>query len=273
MSEPADTARRAAPEIDRLVLAVNTEVGARHRQSFMQHAQDIGLDSPALLKHYAEFLLEGRLTESVAISRLPYVAVDRVRGRLSEWARLGLIAETDDGMAATAALSPLLEQMLDARSVVAGELWESKPEQVTQAALDAKDVIHHADHRFVVAVAHRSLSEPSEPHLLLHHRLTTVRYIRAQAHRDAWEAAGLATAEIVALTRLWLNGPLEDPIPPSLVDRGLAGPSGLTPSGRRLRVAIESDTDRISGLAFQALEIERADRFMDALRSLPGAPH
>ncbi len=268
------TAALAAPEIDRLVLAVNTRTSAAHGNRFATLARGLGLDSARMLGHFAEFLLAGRLARGVAIARMPYAPAGAVADRLDELAAGSLIEATSYGYRAADPFRPLLTAIRDARAEVASELWSVADDDVAMVEEAARLVIAIAGPEYPVARAHGALPEPGNRHLRLHQRLTTLRYIRAHAHAAAWRDRGLEAAEIVAMTRLWRGEDAGGPVPATLFDRGyVAGdPPALTTAGVAVRESIEEETNRIAQPPFDALDPGAAGTLVAALGRLPGTP-
>ena len=271
---PMDFAAHIAPEIDRLVLAVNTAAEGESRQHVASITASIGLDTPELLKHYADFLLAGRLTEELAVRRLPYQPAEVVTDRLRTWQQLGLVVPSGNRLGAGEALVPLLHALIDGRRRVAAALWGGQPaleEALRGTGLALSAIPAH----FALAVAHRDLPQAEDPHLRLHDRLTTCRYVRSQAHAEAWGGRGLDRAEALALTAVWHGGrPDHETALASLAERGLVdrAETSLTTAGRQVREEIESDTNRATAPMFDAIgEAERA-RLASSLAALPGTP-
>jgi hypothetical protein len=89
------------------------------------------------------------------------------------------------------------------------------------------------------------MAPPHEPvdtpvGLLLHHRLSVLRYHRADAHAAAWQAAGLTSATI----RQMAAGPARD--------------------------AIEVETNRRAGQPYAALTPDERLTLLAGLAALPG---
>jgi hypothetical protein len=76
--------------------------------------------------------------------------------------------------------------------------------------------------------------------LLLHTRLSVLRYHRADAHAAAWKAAGLTSAAISHMA---------------------AGP---------VRDTIEAETNRRAGIPYTALDPDERMTFLAGLAALPG---
>lgn len=269
-----ELARASAPEIDRLVLGLNANVGPKHGARLAELARDVGLETLELLPHFGDFLLAGRLTRDLATLRMRYWAPERVLGRLDELEAKGLIDQQGSQLIATATLRPLLEAIAHAQADVGAELWSDHEDDVSTATALAGTVARAASDDHVVAVIHRSLPEPTDPYLVLEHRLVTLRYIRQHDHGAAWSSRGLTAPEMVTLTRLWKDEPVEEGDGlRRLIELGFAEsePPRLTARGREIRDTIESGTDECAQRTFDALDDGSATDLLDALRRLP--PH
>ncbi|HEY5684251.1 MAG TPA: hypothetical protein VIY70_02665 [Acidimicrobiia bacterium] len=266
-------AARIAPEIDRLVLAVNTISGSESGRTLDELASALGIGDHELLKHYAEFLLAGRLTPELAVRRVPYQPRERVERDIATWHRLGLVEDSDGLLGARPRLVPLLEAVLAGRTAVATRLWSAN--DFLPAALDlAGKAAGRLGGQFVLARAHQDLPAPRDRHLRLHHQLTSLRYARSQAHAEAWRAAGLVRAEILALTASWHGRPAADTATVErLIERGLAFEDGaLTVAGMRLRQEIEDATNHATAPAFETLDDDERENLIVSLAMLPGEP-
>jgi hypothetical protein len=204
-----DVARAAAPEIDRLVLAFNRRVGPQHGARLSEVAREIGLATIELLPQFGDFLAGGRLTRDIATLRLRYWPAEHVLGRLDELEAGGYIAPGPSGLAATDVLQPLLDAIVAARAAVGAELWGDHDDDVAVVTSYARNLADAATEEHVVAVAHRSLPEPTDPYLALEHRLVTLRYIRQHDHAAAWLSRDLTAQEMVVLTSLWSGGTVD----------------------------------------------------------------
>ena len=265
-------AARIAPEIDRLVLAVNLEAGDRTRDDVGRTAADLGLDHPAWLKHYAEFLLAGALTQELAVLRLPYASADAVAERLRVWRRLELVTGPPEAIEATPRLVPLLRTVLDGRAAVGRELWSNVPSFGSAADL-VEQVVAGIPERFRLAAAHRRLPPPADECLAFHQRLTTLRYVRSQAHVEAWRSHDLTREQITTMTALWREEAHEADVGlDQLVERGLAfaDGSGLTVEGARMRQQIEADTNRTTEPVFLSMDEDDRENLLVDLARLPG---
>ena len=263
------SAAEVAPEIDRLVLAVNNAVdGARLSEA----AGDRVLDW-MLLNGLGDFMVAGVLTEEIAALRSRYRPRDVVLRGLHELERQGLVEQQGPALAATEELRPTIEAMMDARTAAATTMWRGHENDVEQASRTAQALAELASDDHAVAAVHRALPAPEDPFLRLHSRLVTLRYIRQHDHAAAWLGQELTVAEIVAMTGLW-NG---DDVAPGdglslLVARGLASddPPALTDAGRNMRAEIEADTNERSEAIFDALGENETAEFLAVLRGLPG---
>lgn len=261
-------AERAAPEIDRLVLAVNDSIDDAR---LLEVAGDRVIDW-MVVNQLGDFLLGAALTEQIATSRSPYRPPEVMRDRVHALLEEGLVEHRGDALAATDELRPLIEAFLGARADAAATLWRGHEDDVHRASEAARELGALASGDHVVAAAHRQLPAPEDPHLRLHSRLVTLRYVRQHDHVEAWRAHDLTAAAAVTMTTLWEG----ETVGPSdalaeLVARGLAtdDPPALTDAGREMREAIEVDTNDRAQEIFDALgETESAD-FVAVLRRLP----
>jgi hypothetical protein len=266
-------AAKIAPEIDRLVLAVNVTAGNRIRTPATEMAQDLGLERAGALKHYPEFLLHASLDESIAIARLPYRSVRQTSADIDAWRRLGLVTGPPEAMVATNAVTPLLNLMLATTRDVAADLWDAYPSVVDDATALASLIIDGLDDGFAVAVAHRAVPRPDDRYLALHRRLTTLRYARAWAHVRAWTSHGFDAEEVKVLTALWHGEEVHPgPVLAALAGRGLAEEdgTGLTAEGFARRELIERDTNENAEPIFASVSHQEVTRFLASLVMLPG---
>ncbi len=267
-------AHDAAPEIDRLVLSVNGGVIPKHGRRLMALARERDLDSLELLPHLGDFLRAGVLTPEVATLRVRYWPPERVLDRLDEFEAKQLIEPSSGGLAATPTMRELLEAFLAAQADVAADQWGGHDDELATAAHLAQLVGLAASDDHMVAVLHRTLPEPTNRYLVLHHRLVTLRFVRQHDHAEAWLACDLTAPTMVVMTGLWHNGEVEAPDAGlnQLVELGFAttDPPTLTAAGRDVRETIEADTNQRAQATFDALDDHRATAFLAALRSLSG---
>ena len=269
-----DIARSLAPEIDRLVISVYLTTRERHGLDVWDRAQAVGLDSIFLLNDVAEFLLAGRLTEEWAMRRFRYMDTADVMGGLDSLRTGGQIVLADDGYRAVPRLAEFLEWLLASRAESAAHQWSNVTSDVEELeGLIAPVLATLAPEEFPLAAGHQLLPDPAEPELRLHQHLTTLRFVRADAHGYAWAAPGLTAGDAVALNALWRGGAL----PPNASATGLAAggwaaadPWRITEAGVILRDVIEVETDRLNNAAFEILDQATAARLVELLRRLPG---
>lgn len=270
-----DVAPEAAPEIDRLVLSVNSRLSAEHGAALLEMARERGLRSLELLPQLVDFLLAGVLTPHLAALRMRYLPPERVAARLEELETKELIERRGERLVATDRMRELLEALLTARARVAGQAWRDHPDEVTAATGLAREVSRNASPDHEVAVAHRAVPEPEDPHLALHTLLTNLRYIRQHDHAEAWSSRGLSAPAMILMTALWHDGAAEPPAAglEELVEAGLATPDpvALTPAGRETRDEIEAETNTRAGVSFAVLDDQASRRFIESLRALPGS--
>lgn len=262
-------APRIAPQVDRLVLGINRQVGPRHGRVLGAIAGELGLDSLKLIPHFADFWLAGPLRRDVAALRLPYAPAGSLEARLDVFATLDLVAESDSGVEATARFRPLLVAALAAREDVAVRTWKALPAvgELIQRVIVAVPESH------LVAVAHRGLPPAPDPALNLNDQLVTLRYARQHDHVEAWRAAGMTADEMKVVTPLWHGAsPPDDPVTlAELTRRGLVGDGALTEQGRRARDQIEAETDRRSESVWSVLDADDHQRLLEALSQLRDA--
>ncbi len=260
---------RIAPQIDRLVLGINRQVGPRHGRVLDAIVTELGLDSLKLIPHFADFLLAGPLPLRIAEARLPYAAPQTVRDRFEGFVELGLVIESADAFEATARFRPLLVALVAAREDVVDRTWTTVPVETIEGLIAG--VIGAIPESYPVAVAHRGLTPSSWPAARLFDRLVTLRYVRQQDHVEAWRQAGLTAGEMTVLTPLWLQEmtPDEPDAFARLETRGLVAAGELTGMGRSVRDQIEIDTNRRAASTWSVLEGDDRDRLIELLSQMP----
>ena len=268
-------AQEASAEIDRLVIGAHRRVGPKHGDRLRAMAADIGLDNLDLLPNFAGFLLDGLLTREIALLRMRYADPAAVSDRFDELIQKDLVEDRSGKLQASPTLRPLLKALESAIADVAFGMWAGNEVAVsvaTESALEMRNAIT-ADH--VVAEAHAKVRAPIDRYKMLHQRLTTLRYIRQHDHAAAWIERNLTAKEMPAMTALWRGEDAD--IDPEALDSLREGsnvkksdPPALTSKGRKVRDAIEDDTNTRSQKAFDVLGDEQAQRFVSALKRLPG---
>ncbi len=257
-----------APEIDRLVLAVNDAVDSAR---LLDATGDRVVDW-MVVNQLGDFLVAGALTHQIATSRSPYRPAEVVRGRLHELVEQGLAEHRGSALAATDELRPLIRAYLDARAEAAASLWRGHEDDVERASRMAQELGALASDDHVVAVAHHALPAPEDAYLSLHSSLATLRYVRQHDHVEAWLSHGLTAATAVAMSALRQGETVDQGRAlDDLVSRGLAtDDSTLTDAGRRMREAIEIDTNERNQVIFDSLGEHETTEFLAVLRRLPG---
>lgn len=261
---------RIAPQIDRLVLGVNRQVGPRHGRVLEAIAIELGLDSLKLIPHFADFLLSGPLRPEIAEARLPYSAPGEVHSRLDRFVQLRLLDDTERGLEATSRFRPLLIASVAAREDVIDSTWKG----VSTTEIDSliSRVIEAVPDTYRVAVAHRSLTPASAPLLCFYDHLVTLRYIRQHDHVAAWQSEGASADAMKVLTPLWRREAPPEPGPrwEQLEAAGLVEKGSLTERGRRFRERIEVETNRRSASTWSVLDEGEREELLAALSMMPG---
>lgn len=243
MSSPPDLARDIAVEVDRLVIAVHRRVMATHRDhltALLDGLSDGGqpLDRPGYIYDVAEFIADGRCTDEVVRRRFIY---DEVGAATLVPQLVDRRLLDPDGRAAPQLLTAATE-MLALRARAADDLWLT---DLALADQGAATVLAAAEGPLAMAFA--TLPKPEEPAARLHHLLTGVRYLRLDAHVDAWRSRGLRPAEVVALTIARDGDGVASP-PAGLIGRGWLDTDGqITDAGVEARLEIENGTNRRCG--------------------------
>jgi hypothetical protein len=267
-------AETASREITRLVLGVNWRVGRDHGGHLEAMASDIDLGSLELLPHLGDFLLDGLLTRQIATLRMRYRPEEQVSRRLAELEAMGLIRLNPWGFVATDALRPLLEALHSARADVARGLWINHEVEVSVVTETCKVILDNVTPEHIVAHTHNRVRKPLDRYSLLCQRLVTLRYMRQQDHAGAWIERDLTANEIALMTALWRDEPIEIEEAPlaSLREAGhilKSDPPRLSAKGKRLRQAIEDDTNTRTERTLEVLDEAAVTRFLEALTRLP----
>jgi hypothetical protein len=167
-----------------------------------------------------------------------------VRGDLDGLRAAGLIDAAGDGaIEATETGRAVLARMYQASAEVTGQLWS----QHDNALAGLNDLAGRAVQAGLATGgnAYLTMAPPYEPAgatvgLLLHHRLSVLRYHRADAHAAAWQAAGLTSEAMMQL-----------------------------PDGPE-RAAIEAETNRRAGEPYATLSAGERVELLAGLAALPG---
>ena len=231
-----------APVIERLTLAVVTRAMARGAS-----APAPGGVPPGAMRMFGQLrtvLLARKVPTAGLAAIYRYRDAGDVRRDLEDLHAAGLIDTTGDGaIQATGSGRVVLAEMYEVSAGIAAELWAGQKGSLASLSNLAGRV---ADAALVTGGdAYLAMAPPYEPAgaasgLLLHTRLSVLRYHRADAHAAAWQAAGLTSAAISQMA---------------------AGP---------VRDAIEAETNRQAGIPYAALDPDERMTFLAGLAALPG---
>ncbi len=165
-----------------------------------------GAASPEAMRMFAQLrtALATRPVTAAGIAAVyRYRDPDEVRGDLDGLRAAGLInAAGDGGIEATEIGRAVLVGMYQVGAEVTGQRWSQHD--------DALAALNDLAGRVVQAGlatggdAYMTMAPPYEPAdgtvgMLLHHRLSVLRYHRADAHAAAWQAAGLTAEAMIQL--------------------------------------------------------------------------
>jgi hypothetical protein len=169
---------------------------------------------------------------------------DEVRGDLDGLRAAGLIrASGDAAIEATETGRAVLAGMYQVGAEVTGQLWNQHDSALSGLSDLAGRVVQAG--LATGGEAYTTMAPPYEPAdatagVLLHHRLSVLRYHRADAHATAWQAAGLTSEAMMQLP---------------------AGP---------VRAAIEAETNRLAGAPYATLSVDERVALLAGLAALPG---
>lgn len=286
-------ARAVAPHVDRLAIAVHKHV----RPAGRALVQEFGLRHPGVLVDARATLLAGpiALDDLAAIER--YVPRDELAAALEEHVGQGLLTHevgTGGRYVATPRGRDFLRRLTAAQGETITALWAARAAALPVLVATATRAADHAAAilpRAAYPAFHGQDAAPdpagaTPAHLLLT-RLTTLRYLRADAHAAAWRSRGLDAAQGAVFTALWRartplttdearglvsNGDAADRVLETLHERGLtaqeAGGWRISAAGRALRDAIERDTDRGAAPPFVTLAPPERTAFLTGLERL-----
>jgi hypothetical protein len=231
-----------APVVERLTLAVVNKAMARAAGTPVPHAAAPG--AMRMLGQLRTALLARSVTAAGLGAVYRYRDADDVLGDVEGLLAAGLIDKTDDdAIQPTGTGRAVLTGMYKVSADVAGESWASQAGSLAGLSDLAGRLVHAA--LATGGPAYTAMAPPYEPAdataaLLLHTRLSVLRYHRADAHAAAWQAAGLTSVTMRQLP---------------------AGPS---------RDAIEAETNRRAGVPYATLSPDERITFLAGLAALPG---
>src|SRR5438034_6069910 len=184
-----------APVIQRLTLAVVNKAMARAAGTPVPHAA-----APAAMRMLGQLrtaLLARSVTAAGLAAVYRYRDPNDVRRDVEGLLAAGLIdKQDDDAIQPTGTGRAVLTEMYKVSADVAGELWASQEGGLAGLSDLAGRLVHAA--LATGGPAYTAMAPPYEPAgaaaaLLLHTRLSVLRYHRADAHAAAWQAAGLTS--------------------------------------------------------------------------------
>jgi hypothetical protein len=203
--------------------------------------------SPEAMRMFAQLrtALAARPVTAAGIAAVyRYRDPDEVRGDLDRLRAAGLIdAASDGGIEATELGRAVLAGMYQVGADVTGQLWSQHDDELAGLNDLAGRVVQAG--LATGGDAYMTMAPPYEPAdatvgVLLHHRLSVLRYHRADAHAAAWQAAGLTAGAMVQLP----EGPM--------------------------RAAIEAETNRRAGVPYAVLNVDERVALLAGLAALPG---
>ena len=231
-----------APVLERLTFAVVTKSVSR-----TSGAPAPGGPATDAMRMFAQLrtALAGRTVTSAGIAAVyRYRDPEEVRRDLDGLVAAGLIdVDSVGAVEATETGRRMLAAMYQTAAEVTSQLWG----QHDKALADLNDLAGRVVQAGLATggEAYLTMAPPYEPAdatvgLLLHHRLSVLRYHRADAHAAAWQVAGLTSETVMQLH----PGPARD--------------------------AIEAETNRRAGLPYATLSADERLALLAGLAALPG---
>jgi hypothetical protein len=239
---PERCAALVAPECERLTFAVVRMTIARGAAAAAPYG--LSRDAMTMLAQLRTGLLARSISGAGLAAIYRYRAAADLRRDVGDLQAAKLVDVADDGaITATDTGRGLLAVTYGVSAESAGELWGSHPDTVAHLNRLAGRVIEAAV--LTGGEAFHALAPPYEPSgadvaLVLHHRLSVLRYHRADAHAAAWHAAGQTAQTMVEL-----------------------------PVGAQ-RDRIEAETNRRAGTPYAGVTTAERSNFVHGLASLPG---
>lgn len=267
-------ATEVAPQVDRLVLTVHRQMRAVHEDAIHTWRSDSGLARPGLIINLRPFFLAGTqsriLLERLHRYALPTTLDEHVAAAIAQ----GLV---DEALAPSASCLELANRLTTLQSSLIDELWGGQPAlaellEPLGAAVDGVPE-RYSGPAFILSRAWTELPRPAgTPAYLIHHLLTALRYLRADAHTVVIDAAGLTPGEAARLDAAWrqLEGTHHEHPLDGLVSHGYLDVAGdLTKDGRRARQAIEDETNSVAGAVWEAVGADHMPKVIADLATLP----
>lgn len=257
------TVAQIAPEIDRLVWAVN---GRTKANLDLRGLDMVGLSSAVvgLLSNLVPFLDD--LTEAFVHRRYLYmdpVVVDSIVGDLVS---AGVMTRHGAQLAPTPLMAPIRDEFIRSQHEAVHHFWDES--EVSDLSAMARRVLDASPAEYGMAQLARTVAEPDDHLQCFHQRLAALRLLRNESHVAAWRAHELEPADIEMLTSAFSGSDTQSP-PTStkrLVERGLAENGVVTAEGLTLRQSIEDETNAGVASSFAAID---SDAFLTQLAALP----
>ncbi len=274
MEELADFAAAVAPHVDRLVLAVHRQPRVSHAAEIAAWRDDVGLDAPGLLINLRPFINDG-IESADLLERLhryepPVVRAESIAAAIAAGVITDQVTATPRGVEFAARLTELQRTTIN-------ELWAGHHGvfDLIEPLTTVVDAIpdRYPTEPFTLARAFAVLDRPKPPGpYLVHHLLTVLRYLRADAHSEVLAEAELTPGEAARLDEEWreLEGPSHPEPLEELALRGFVTQDGeLTDEGRKYREAIEHETNSLAATAWDALDAGQRHAVLALLAELP----
>jgi hypothetical protein len=231
-----------APVLERLTFAV-VKLSVS-RTPGMPAAGGAPADAMRMFAQLRTALADRTVTAAGIAAVYRYRNPEEVHGDLDGLVAAGLIEAAAGGaIEATEAGRAVLARMYQTGAEVTGQLWS----QHDSALAGLNDLAGRVVQAGLATGgdAYMTLAPPYEPAdatigVLLHHRLSVLRYHRADAHAAAWQAAGLTRDAMMQLR---------------------AGSA---------RAAIEAETNRRAGAPYTTLSADERVALLAGLAALPG---
>jgi hypothetical protein len=231
-----------APVLERLTFAVVRM--SVSRAASMPAPGGASADAMRMFAQLRTALAARTVTAAGIAAVYRYRDPDEVRGDLDGLRAAGLIDAAGDGaIEATETGRAVLAGMYQVSAEATGQLWS----QHDNALASLNDLAGRLVQAGLATGgdAYMTVAPPYEPAdatvgALLHHRLSVLRYHRADAHAAAWQASGFTSDAMMQL------------------------PAGPT------RAAVETETNRRAGVPYATLSVDERVALLAGLAALPG---
>jgi hypothetical protein len=249
----ADLAAELAPHIDRLALCIHRP--ASTDPELRAGVEALQLPAGSMLVVAARYLTHDGLRPGDVATLTRYQPAAWATAIEQEHVRRGLLTErAADGVLVPSPLfRDLAATVLRAQADAAREVWSDEP-TLTEAAATAGALVDAVRTNEPLPAFRRQVeTRPPTPHgaARLLAAVTELRYLRADVHADALDAAGVRPKQAIELTKRWKG--FGDPLPPDEAGR---------------RAAIEAVTNRRVAAVLSADDL--LARFLALATTLPG---